>query len=161
MMPGQCSRWPGKLQPTRPSTSPVPGLFLAVRSSSLQSFLAFWVAVSVRRTSERQLQSELILEFSAVTLISGKHVSVQRLLLSAAGVASFTGQFRAHFEETGALMQSRSPLVKEAAAMLGFLDVGLGLSNMGLVLQLSRNILELVLKIDALGGALPAQPCNQ
>jgi len=35
------------------------------------------------------------------------------------------------------------------AGMLGFLDLGLGLTSMGVVLQLSHNILQLVLKIQA------------
>ncbi len=40
--------------------------------------------------------------------------------------------------------------------MLGFLDLGLGLTSMGVVLQLSHSILQLVLKIQAATpGALP------
>lgn len=64
-----------------------------------------------------------------------------------AGVAAFTGQFRVQFEETCCLMRSSSPIVREAAGMLGFLDVGLGMSNMALALSLANGILDLVSKI--------------
>jgi hypothetical protein len=40
--------------------------------------------------------------------------------------------------------------------MLGFLDLGLGLTSMGVVLHLSHNILQLVLKIQAATPATAA-----
>ena len=46
-------------------------------------------------------------------------------------------------------MRVASPEVREAAGMLGFLDLGIGGSNMSVVLQLSRKVLQLVLKIAA------------
>lgn len=70
-----------------------------------------------------------------------------------AGVAAFTGQFRVQYEETCCLMRSSSPIVREAAGMLGFLDVGLGMSNMVLALSLANGILDLVPKIGAGSGA--------
>ena len=46
-------------------------------------------------------------------------------------------------------MRVALPDVREAAGMLGFLDLGIGASNIGIVLQLSRKVLQLVLKIAA------------
>ena len=51
-------------------------------------------------------------------------------------------------------LQLDSPSIKEAAGMLGFLDLGLGMGNIGVVLQLAQNILDLILKIQ-LNGASP------
>lgn len=56
-------------------------------------------------------------------------------------------------------MQDSNDNVKEAAGMLGFLDLGLGLTSMGVVLQLSQSILDLVLKIQ-ISGHDTKQECS-
>lgn len=52
-------------------------------------------------------------------------------------------------------MQVNNENVREAAGMLGFLDLGVGLTNMGAVLQLSQDILTLILKIQASSPGAP------
>ena len=64
---------------------------------------------------------------------------------------NYTASFKQHVTEVESLMQVNNETVREAAGMLGFLDLGLGLTSMGVVLQLSQNILELVLKIHNSG----------
>ena len=65
-----------------------------------------------------------------------------------AGVINYTSQLRSHAVEIQNLMQCNSPLIKEAASMLGFMDLGLGMSNVGVVLQMSHTILDIILKIQ-------------
>ena len=78
------------------------------------------------------------------------------------GVVSYTLQFRSHAVEIQKLMEFNSPLIKEAAGMLGFLDLGVGMSNIGVVMQLSQNVLDLILKIQQNGSNLmaPAVPVS-
>lgn len=70
---------------------------------------------------------------------------------------NYTTVFRTQACELESLMQMTNVNVREAAGMLGFLDLGMGLTNMGVVLQLSRDILDLVLKIQASGADATAQ----
>ena len=62
---------------------------------------------------------------------------------------NYTACLKTQVSEIESLMQVKNEIVREAAGMLGFLDLGLGLTNIGVVLQLSKDILALVLKIQA------------
>lgn len=62
---------------------------------------------------------------------------------------TFTAAFKSQVSEIEGLMQINNENVREAAGMLGFLDLGIGLTNMGVVLQMSQEILALVLKIQS------------
>ena len=62
---------------------------------------------------------------------------------------TFTAAFKSQVSEIEGLMQINNENVREAAGMLGFLDLGIGLTNMGVVLQMSQDILALVLKIQS------------
>ena len=53
-------------------------------------------------------------------------------------------------------MHLDSPDIKEAAAKLTFVDLGVGMSNVDVVLRLSREILDLVLKIQLTGSQASA-----
>ena len=65
---------------------------------------------------------------------------------------NYTASLKTQVSEIENLMQVKNENVREAAGMLGFLDLGLGLTNIGVVLQLSKDILSLVLKIQASGS---------
>ena len=69
-----------------------------------------------------------------------------------AGFMNHTATLKAQVTEVEGLMQVNSENVREAAGMLGFLDLGIGLTHMGVILQLSRDILALVLKIQGSGS---------
>lgn len=75
--------------------------------------------------------------------------------VSAAGVTTYTGQVRSHMPEIQKLMQLDSSDIKEAAAKLTFVDLGIGMSNVDVILKLSRDILDLVLKIQLNGTSGP------
>lgn len=68
---------------------------------------------------------------------------------------NFTASYRSQVSEIEGLMQVNNENVREAAGMLGFLDLGVGLTNMGAVLQLSQDILTLILKIQASSPGAP------
>ena len=51
------------------------------------------------------------------------------------------------------LMQLELPEIKEAAAKLSFIDLGVGMSNIDAILRLSNDVMDLVLKIQQNGAA--------
>lgn len=85
--------------------------------------------------------------------------STKTLVHLYSGFMNATACFKSQVHEMESLMQDSNDNVKEAAGMLGFLDLGLGLTSMGVVLQLSQSILDLVLKIQ-ISGHDTKQECS-
>lgn len=79
------------------------------------------------------------------------------ILKHLAGFINYTASLKTQVSEIESLMQVKDNNVREAAGMLGFLDLGLGLTNIGVVLQLSKDILSLVLKIQAASSEAAAK----
>ena len=82
------------------------------------------------------------------------------ILKHLAGFINYTASLKTQVSEIESLMQVKDNNVREAAGMLGFLDLGLGLTNIGVVLQLSKDILSLVLKIQAASSEAAAKSWN-